>query len=90
MKKGQILFFAIFCTSAIGGGFAYKIKNAVFGKYCYSVTDMNPIIGECTMTANFTTFRPLLLGEPIVYYTTTLDLNQCMIANCPFIGAQGP
>lgn len=90
MKKYEILFFSIFCISIIGGGLAYKINNTVFGKYCYLVTEMQPITGECTMTVNFTTFRPLLLGEPIVYYTTTLDLNQCMVADCPFIGAQGP
>lgn len=87
MKKAKFLLCSVALISIVGAVCAVNITRSLFfGKYCYVITEMHPVLGGCTSTTIFASFRPLLMSEPTVYYTSTLDVNQCIVAECPNIG----
>jgi hypothetical protein len=86
MKKAKSMLLIILVLSTAGGILAFKAKSIGNSKYCFSITDVEPCFFECTFTIQNRQARPVFGGEDMVYYTTTTDLSNCGILDCPFTG----
>lgn len=81
----MLLFIAV--MSVVGGVFSFKVKKLGTRDYCYSITNIQPAVGDCTLIFSNGIARPLSSEEFKAYYTVTYNTLLCEDATCPNIGA---
>lgn len=86
MKKAKIMLLTIAVLATVGGALAFKAKAFGTKDYCYSITNVQPPVGDCTIPKVQGLAHPLVSEEFKAYYTTTTNTLLCEDAICPSIG----